>query len=187
MTSHTKPAFPSQGVAVVAGGSGGIGSAICQALAAAGADIVLTYNKNREKAEAAAKTVTALGRKAEIAQLSLEDAGAVQAFIDDVAKRQTYIHTVVYAMGPLVPQKFLSAVTPDEMKQYLLGDTIACFNLIHSSLLHVRRAKGSYVAMGNTRRSVCCAQGWCRLDDARHRSRGRAFRRPRQLRGAGPD
>ena len=150
MSGSSRPAFPTQGVAIVAGGSGGIGTAICQALAAAGADLVLTYNKNRDKAEATAAAVRALGRTAEVAQLSLEDADAVQAFIDGVAKRHTIIHSVVYAMGPLVPQKFLSAVTPAEMKQYLLGDTMACFNLIHASLLQLRRSKGSYVAIHTT-------------------------------------
>ncbi|MDB5267042.1 MAG: family oxidoreductase [Hymenobacter sp.] len=38
-------------VALVTGGAGGIGSAICQALAAAGASVVATYNSDAAKAE----------------------------------------------------------------------------------------------------------------------------------------
>jgi 3-oxoacyl-[acyl-carrier protein] reductase len=52
------------GAAVVAGGSGGIGQAICRDLALAGSDVSFTYNKNRESAEATAEAVRAAGRKA---------------------------------------------------------------------------------------------------------------------------
>ncbi len=39
-------------VALITGGGGSIGSAICRRLAAAGARVVITYRGNREKAEA---------------------------------------------------------------------------------------------------------------------------------------
>lgn len=45
-------------VAVVTGGAGGIGSAICKKLADAGARIVITYNRNVEKAEALRSILT---------------------------------------------------------------------------------------------------------------------------------
>ncbi len=45
-------------VAVVTGGAGGIGSAICKKLAGEGARIVITYNRNVEKAEALRSILT---------------------------------------------------------------------------------------------------------------------------------
>lgn len=45
-------------VVVVTGGAGGIGSAICKKLADAGARIVITYNRNAEKAEALRSILT---------------------------------------------------------------------------------------------------------------------------------
>lgn len=45
-------------VAVVTGGAGGIGSAICKKLAGEGAQIVITYNRNAEKAEALRSILT---------------------------------------------------------------------------------------------------------------------------------
>ena len=50
------PALQGQ-VAVVTGGGGGIGSAICRRLAAAGAHIVITYSSDQGKARAAANTL----------------------------------------------------------------------------------------------------------------------------------
>ena len=46
------------------GGSGDIGAAICEALAAAGCDVALTYVGNTEGAERTAAAVTAHGRRA---------------------------------------------------------------------------------------------------------------------------
>ncbi len=40
-----------EGAAIVAGGSGGIGEAICRRFADAGTPVVFTYHSNRAKAE----------------------------------------------------------------------------------------------------------------------------------------
>jgi len=149
MTTSIKADFPA-GVAFVAGGSGGIGSAIARALAQGGADIVLTYNRNKAKAEAAAETVRELGRSAEIVQLALDDAEAVKTAIDAAAEAGGGIHTVVYATGPFVHLKFLSKVEPAQFRDYLLGDTQACYNLVHAALPHLRASRGSIVAVTTT-------------------------------------
>ncbi len=51
-------------VALVTGGSGGIGGALCRALAGAGADVALTYGGHRDDAEAVADDVRRAGRRA---------------------------------------------------------------------------------------------------------------------------
>lgn len=148
-TTERPPQFGA-GVAFVAGGSGGIGSAICKALAEAGSDVVLTYKNNRDKAEQAATTVREHGVKADIVQLALEDSNAVKAAIDKVATERGGIHTVIYAVGPFVELKFMSKVTPEEFRDYLLNDTAACFNLVHAALPHLRQSAGSIVSITTT-------------------------------------
>lgn len=158
MTIPRPPLFPT-GAAFVAGGSGGIGSAICLALADAGSDVVLTYNRNRDNAEGVAEKIRALGRKAETVQLNLEDAEAVKQILGTSAQTAGGLHTVIYAMGPLVHFKFMSKVSPEEFKQYMLGDSVACYNLVHAALPHLRKTRGSLVAITTT-----CLERWSPQD-----------------------
>jgi NAD(P)-dependent dehydrogenase (short-subunit alcohol dehydrogenase family) len=52
------------GVAIVAGGSGGIGSTICLALAAAGSNVAFTYRSRQVAAEEVMRQIEAQGRQA---------------------------------------------------------------------------------------------------------------------------
>ncbi|MDB5396700.1 MAG: hypothetical protein JWM91_4206 [Rhodospirillales bacterium] len=65
-------------VAVVTGGSGGIGSAGALALAEAGADIALV-GRNRGKLDAAAQAVEAVGRRALVVRAEVTDEAALNA------------------------------------------------------------------------------------------------------------
>lgn len=58
-------------VVVVTGASSGIGRAIALACARAGADLALTYRKNRSGAEATGSSIRELGRRVEIVPLDL--------------------------------------------------------------------------------------------------------------------
>ncbi|MCY4466991.1 MAG: SDR family NAD(P)-dependent oxidoreductase [Chloroflexi bacterium] len=61
-------------IAVVTGGGGGIGSAICRRLAAAGAQIVITYNSDAQKAQAAADSLPGSGHL--VLRCPVDDAAA---------------------------------------------------------------------------------------------------------------
>ncbi|MEI5679642.1 MULTISPECIES: SDR family NAD(P)-dependent oxidoreductase [unclassified Mesorhizobium] len=68
-------------VALVTGGSRGIGAAIARQLARAGADVALTYVRSAEKAEAVVKEIEALGRRGLAIQADNTDAKAVEASV----------------------------------------------------------------------------------------------------------
>jgi len=74
-------------VALITGGSGGIGRAVCLELARHGANIVLTYNKNEAKALNTVKEIEDLGKRAGCYKLNLADkveiSKVVQKMIDD--------------------------------------------------------------------------------------------------------
>lgn len=72
--------------ALVTGGSRGMGAAIALALAEAGADVALTYQGSRDKAEAVAKQIEAKGRRAVAIKADSAEAAAVTNSVDEAAK-----------------------------------------------------------------------------------------------------
>ena len=76
-------------VAVVTGGGGGIGSAICRRLAAAGAHIVITYNSDAGKAQAAAESLAGAGHL------------VLRCPVDDAAAQRQLARTVSETYGRL--------------------------------------------------------------------------------------
>lgn len=72
-------------VALVTGGSRGIGTAIARMLAAQGADVAITYGASRDKAEAVVAEIRALSRRAEAIAADANDAAQVAAAVDKTA------------------------------------------------------------------------------------------------------
>jgi NAD(P)-dependent dehydrogenase (short-subunit alcohol dehydrogenase family) len=141
------PAFAT-GVAIVTGGSGGIGSAICTELAGAGSNVVLTYRSNRQGAEAVAARIRKMGRIADVARLEIEDADQVRRLADETVAKHGSIHSAIYASGPPLPMKFIGKVTPPEWAYTFNVDVNGCFNLVWSVLPHFRtNGAGSFVAV----------------------------------------
>jgi NAD(P)-dependent dehydrogenase (short-subunit alcohol dehydrogenase family) len=68
--------------ALVTGASRGIGKSIALALAAEGADVAITYERSRDKAEALVAEINATGRKAFAFQANSADPRAVKDSID---------------------------------------------------------------------------------------------------------
>ena len=75
-----------QKIALVTGGSRGIGRDISIKLAQKGVDILLTYNSNKEEAEKTVAAITALGRKAVALSLDTTDSSSFDHFFSQVSQ-----------------------------------------------------------------------------------------------------
>lgn len=85
-------------VALVTGGSRGIGRAIAVGLARAGADVTLTYASNGSAAEAVVAEITAAGGKAAAVGFDVADPAACKAQVDALSKAKG-LHILVANAG----------------------------------------------------------------------------------------
>lgn len=132
--------------ALVAGGSGGVGAAICELLARDGFDVALTYHRNVDAAELAAKAVRGHGRAASAHRLDLTDAEAARSLVEGLDR----IDAVVYAAGPAIPMRYVSGVSAAEFATQLTRDAVAAFNLLQPSIVPLRATAGSIVCLVTT-------------------------------------
>jgi 3-oxoacyl-[acyl-carrier protein] reductase len=135
------------GAAVVTGGTGGLGEAVCRMLAARGSDVALTYNKNAAKAAELVASIEGGGRRARAWPVDLVDEDATAAFLAAVAEGFGGVHTLVHAAGPHIPQLHLSKVPPAQYRDNLAGEAVGFYNVVHHALPHLRASKGSIVAI----------------------------------------
>ena len=147
-TTDPETARYGTGAVLIGGGSGGIGSAIARRFARAGARVALTYHRNRSAAEQIAEDVHALGSEALYAPVDLTQVEEVEAFVAQTADHFGGIHTLVYAAGPLLRMSHLSQLDPGVFRDTVGIDLFGCYNLVHSGLMELRKARGALVALG---------------------------------------
>ena len=86
-------------VAVVTGGSRGIGKAIAIALAEDGADVAINYQRNESSAREVAQAIQSAGRASEIYQANVSDPAQVQQMRDAITQRFERIDILINNAG----------------------------------------------------------------------------------------
>lgn len=86
-------------IAVVSGGSRGIGAAVCRALARDGYTVIIDYRESREKAEALEKELKSSGFNAEAYCCDVRDEDAVKGLFEYVAGKYGRIDVLVNNAG----------------------------------------------------------------------------------------
>jgi NAD(P)-dependent dehydrogenase (short-subunit alcohol dehydrogenase family) len=138
----------SDGAALVIGGTGGIGAAICRALAASGSDVAFSYHTNLAASDDVLIDIESCGPNGFAVQIDLIDPLSVKAGVDLAISKFGAIHSVVYAAGPSLEFLYISEIDPSEWARVMNADVNGCFNLISSILPHFRARKaGNIVAL----------------------------------------
>ena len=137
-----------QGVAVVIGGSGGLGQAICLELARQGCNVALSYRNNVQAAQAVVASLQALGVQAHAFALQLSEREQVAAALQAVHQQFGRIHTVVFASGADISMVHVANIDPDEWQRTMAGDLDGFFHVVKASLPLMRAdGGGSFVAI----------------------------------------
>ncbi|MEE2525138.1 SDR family oxidoreductase [Hyphobacterium sp. HN65] len=134
-------------VALVTGGSRGIGAAIARRLAAEGADVVLTYGGSQAKAEAVAEEIRGMGRKAEAVHCDAAQRGTTAAVIADVANRYGRLDVLVNNAG-VYPLTSLAKCSDEVWDNMLAINLTAVFEGLRAAY-QVMGAGGSIVTIGS--------------------------------------
>lgn len=86
-------------VALVTGGSMGIGTAICLDMAKNGADVALTYRKHGEEAKAIAAKIQDMGRKAKACQVDVSNFDEAQKLVAEIVQEFGHVDILVNNAG----------------------------------------------------------------------------------------
>ncbi len=141
--------FP-DGCTLLFGGSGGIGSAVSRVFAAGGSDIAIVCRTNRSKAQGVADDAVAAGRRATVHVGDVTDDESVRAVIDEAIAAHGRVHSVVWAAGPLVNQRYLSSTPMDEWRHAFEVEVHGFFRVVQALVPHMRDAGGgSFVTLGS--------------------------------------
>ena len=119
-------------VAVVVGGSGGIGAATARRLAASGARVIVGYRSNAERAREVADALSGGGHAA--LPLSVTDTGSIAAFRDAVEAEHGRADILVNGAGTTtpVPHDDLDALTDEIIDEVFASNWRGVFATIRA-------------------------------------------------------
>jgi 3-oxoacyl-[acyl-carrier protein] reductase len=135
-------------IALVTGGSRGIGAGIAKRLAADGANVAITYTKGADAAAAAVvKEIERAGGKAIAIQADATDAAAVNASVEKTAATFGRIDILVNNAGTAIPKPF-EETTLQEMDHMLNLNIRGAFVATQAALKHMKNG-GRIIMIGS--------------------------------------
>src|SRR5260221_8962694 len=124
-------------IALVAGGSRGIGAAIAKRLAADGAHVAITYTKGAEAAASVVREIERSGGKAIAIQADAADANAVKAAVEKAFATFGRLDVLVNNAGTAIPKPFEEA-TLEEMDRVLDINVRGVYVATQAALKHMK-------------------------------------------------
>lgn len=134
-------------VALVTGGTGGVGQAACLDLAAKGYQIAFTYHSNASKAAILEDKLRGLGAICMSRNPDLSEPTQADDFAGEVLDTFGRLDAVIHASGPYVDQRFVSSFDSDQFQRHVRQELGAFYELVRTTLPHLRETRGSLTAV----------------------------------------
>jgi 3-oxoacyl-[acyl-carrier protein] reductase len=170
-------------IALVTGGSRGIGRACSEALARQGATVVVNYVRGEAAAREVADGIVSRGGKAEVAAFDVADSKSVDAAVDDIVKRHGKVDVLVANAGISVDGLLLRLKDDDLDRLFATNvrGAIACARACSRSMMRARWGRIVFMSsvvgeMGNVGQTAYAASKAALLGAAKSIAREYASR-----------
>src|ERR1700716_3278125 len=134
-------------IALITGGSRGIGAAIARRLAADGANVAITYTKGADAAAAVVKEIERAGGRAIAVQADAADADAVNAAGEKTVATFSRLDVLVNNAGTAIPKPFEEA-TLEELDRVIDINVRGTFVATQAALKHMKSG-GRIIMIGS--------------------------------------
>src|SRR6202163_3845716 len=134
-------------IALITGGSRGIGAAIAKRLAADGANVAITYTKGADEAASVVKEIEGVGRKAIAIQADAADADAVEAAVEKTVATFGRLDVLVNNAGSAIPKRF-EETTLEELDRLIGINVRGVFVATQAALKHMQSG-GRIIMIGS--------------------------------------
>jgi 3-oxoacyl-[acyl-carrier protein] reductase len=134
-------------IALITGGSRGIGAAIAKRLAADGAKVAITYTRGADAAASVVKEIERGGGKAIAIQADATDAAASKTAVEKTVATFGRLDVLVNNAGTAIPKTF-EETTLEEMDRLLNINVRGVFIATQAALKHMKRG-GRIVMIGS--------------------------------------
>ena len=130
------------GIAIVTGGSRGIGAATARLLGARGWAVCVNYRANRAEAEAVAQAIEAAGGRAIAVAADTADRAAVQAMFATVDRAFGRLTALVNNAGIHGPRGRMEALTPEDVRRVLAVNVEGCLWCAQEAVARMSTRRG---------------------------------------------
>lgn len=125
-------------VAVVVGGSGGIGRAVCNYLARDGYAVIVGYHTRQERAAEVVAEIGASGGRALAVSADIADEGAAQSLIAAATQRFGGLGVVVHSASPAIQPTSFADLEWTDIAAHLDAEVRGAFMLAKACVPHMR-------------------------------------------------